>query len=162
MRKLWRLTPIHHRCRTPKKWEHASISGNRMGTETDSSSVYRAFRSDQGLVNLAFALKRKNGMEEVVGSIPTRSTNVFNHLRPKSGNNKNAVGSNNVSTRAYRAFRSYQVLVDLMFALEPKNGVEMEEVVGSIPILKASSRYCYLMARSIAPLAIGGHYSVFA
>ncbi len=34
----------------------------------------QGFRSDQGLVNTAFAFERKNGMEEVAGSIPTRST----------------------------------------------------------------------------------------
>jgi len=31
-------------------------------------------------------------MEEVVGSIPTRSTKLLNHLGPKSGNN-NRVGT---------------------------------------------------------------------
>jgi hypothetical protein len=43
--------------------------------------VYRAFGSDQGLIIHSVAIGRGNGMEEVVGSIPTRSTKflpVFN------------------------------------------------------------------------------------
>ena len=52
-----------------------------MGTITASSGVYRAFKSDQGLVSLAFTLRRKNGMEEVVGSIPTRSTIFSSYCR---------------------------------------------------------------------------------
>jgi hypothetical protein len=39
-----------------------------MGTISLSTGVYRAFRSEQGLVNLAFELRRKNGITEVINS----------------------------------------------------------------------------------------------
>ena len=51
-----------------------------MGTITCSRGAYRAFWSDQGLVNTGVSKTVRNGMEEVVGSIPTRSTNKLNNL----------------------------------------------------------------------------------
>ncbi|MDR3572359.1 MAG: hypothetical protein P4L50_00720, partial [Anaerolineaceae bacterium] len=51
-----------------------------MGTITCSRGAYRAFWSDQGLVNTGVSKTVFYGMEEVVGSIPTRSTNKLNNL----------------------------------------------------------------------------------
>jgi hypothetical protein len=42
-------------------WEHATILGNKMGTISFSTGVYRAFWSDQGRVNLAIMFRLKNG-----------------------------------------------------------------------------------------------------
>ncbi len=51
-----------------------------MGTITRSRGAYGAFGSDQSLVNTGVSKTVRNGMEEVVGSIPTRSTNPINNL----------------------------------------------------------------------------------
>jgi hypothetical protein len=51
-----------------------------VGTITCSRGAYRAFWSDQSLVNTGVSKTVRNGMEEVVGSIPTRSTNSFQWL----------------------------------------------------------------------------------
>jgi hypothetical protein len=53
-----------------------SISGNRMGTITNSTSAYKDFRSDQGLVNTTVTSKRKLDTVEVRSSsllVPTIS-----------------------------------------------------------------------------------------
>jgi len=47
-----------------------------VGTITCSRGAYRAFWSDQGLVNTGVSKTAFYGMEEVVGSIPTRSTSL--------------------------------------------------------------------------------------
>ena len=78
-----------------------------MGTLTVSTGVYRAFRSDQGLVSLAFALRRKNGMEEVVGSIPTRSTNIFNSLQIHAPKTRYAFDTLVLTTHLLQCFRLY-------------------------------------------------------
>jgi hypothetical protein len=46
-----------------------------MGTIPASKGAYRAFRGDQSLINHAVSGYPSNGMEEVIGSIPIRSTN---------------------------------------------------------------------------------------
>src|ERR1035437_8986676 len=45
-----------------------------MGTITRFRGAYRAFRSDQSLVNTGVSKTVFYGMEEVIGSIPIRST----------------------------------------------------------------------------------------
>jgi len=61
-----------------KGLEHGNAkpdSGNIMGTITRFRGAYRAFRSGQSLVNTGVSKTAFYGMEEVVGSIPIRSTN---------------------------------------------------------------------------------------
>jgi hypothetical protein len=61
-----------------KGLEHGNAkpgSGNITGTITRFRGAYRAFWSDQGLVNTGVSKTVFYGMEEVIGSIPIRSTN---------------------------------------------------------------------------------------
>ena len=61
-----------------KGLEHGNAkpgSGNIMGTITRFRGACRAFRSDQSLVNTGVSKTVFYGMEEVIGSIPIRSTN---------------------------------------------------------------------------------------
>jgi hypothetical protein len=61
-----------------KGLEHGNAkpgSGNIMGTITRFRGAYRALWSDHGLVNTGVSKTVFYGMEEVIGSIPIRSTN---------------------------------------------------------------------------------------
>jgi hypothetical protein len=75
-----------------------------MGTIGVSKGAYRALGGDQSLINLIVSGYLGYGMEEVIGSIPIRSTNPFNNLGGPAVLSSTPPAAKPVSLRAKLAF----------------------------------------------------------